>query len=127
MNEFTAQEVIAYFTMEVALRSEIPTYSGGLGVLAGDTVRSAADLELPFVTVSLVSRAGYFRQEIDTEGRQIEHPDIWQPERLAVAVAGHEQDLLAVFSRIGPGVEHQVVVALLFIEDDPMRLQTSLG
>ena len=86
MNEFTAQEVIAYFTMEVALRSEIPTYSGGLGVLAGDTVRSAADLELPFVTVSLVSRAGYFRQEIDTEGRQIEHPDIWQPEQWARAL-----------------------------------------
>jgi starch phosphorylase len=86
MNEFTAQECIAYFTMEVALRSEIPTYSGGLGVLAGDTVRSAADLELPFVTVSLVSRAGYFRQEIDADGRQIEHPDIWQPERWARAL-----------------------------------------
>jgi starch phosphorylase len=86
MNEFTPQERIAYFTMEVALRSEIPTYSGGLGVLAGDTVRSAADLELPFVTVSLVSRAGYFRQEIDANGRQIEHPDIWQPERWARAL-----------------------------------------
>lgn len=86
MNEFTSEERIAYFTMEVALRSEIPTYSGGLGVLAGDTVRSAADLELPFVTVSLVSRAGYFRQEIDAEGRQVEHPDVWQPQQWARAL-----------------------------------------
>jgi starch phosphorylase len=66
--------------MEVALRNEIPTYSGGLGVLAGDTVRSAADLELPLVTVSLVSRAGYCRQEINSEGQQIDHPDFWNPE-----------------------------------------------
>lgn len=83
MNQFTQQERIAYFTMEVALRSEIPTYSGGLGVLAGDTVRSAADLELPMVTVSLVSRAGYFRQAIDADGKQIEYPDSWEPERWA--------------------------------------------
>jgi ABC-2 type transport system permease protein len=55
---------IAYFSMEIALRSEIPTYSGGLGVLAGDTMRSAADLDLPMVGVTLVSRAGYFRQDI---------------------------------------------------------------
>jgi glucan phosphorylase len=65
LNDFIHQERIAYFSMEVALSSEIPTYAGGLGILAGDTVRSAADLELPLVTVSLVSRAGYFRQEID--------------------------------------------------------------
>lgn len=76
MNElraFLPQTNIAYFTMEVALRVEVHTYSGGLGVLAADTVRSCADLELPMVFVSLLSRAGYFRQEIDDEGRQIEH------------------------------------------------------
>jgi alpha-glucan phosphorylase-like protein len=65
--------------MEIALRSEIPTYAGGLGVLAGDTIRSAADLELPLVAVSLVSRAGYFRQEIDSRGRQVEHAATWVP------------------------------------------------
>src|SRR5688500_190302 len=84
MNElraFLPQTNIAYFTMEVALRVEIRTYSGGLGVLAGDTVRSCADLELPVVFVTLVSRAGYFRQEIDAGGRQVEHPDWWEPER----------------------------------------------
>ena len=40
---------IAYFSMEIGLRSEIPTYAGGLGVLAGDTIRSAADLNIPLV------------------------------------------------------------------------------
>lgn len=76
---FLARTRIAYFTMEVALRAEMHTYAGGLGVLAGDTVRSAADLELPVVFVALVSRAGYFRQSIDAEGRQLEQPDWWSP------------------------------------------------
>jgi starch phosphorylase len=66
--------------MEVALRSDIPTYSGGLGILAGDTLRSSADLGLPLVGVSLVSRAGYFKQSIDAEGRQHEQPAQWNPE-----------------------------------------------
>jgi starch phosphorylase len=77
--EFLHEPRVAYFSMEIALRSEIPTYAGGLGVLAGDTVRSATDLDLPMVGVSLVSRAGYFRQEIDALGRQIEHPATWDP------------------------------------------------
>ena len=79
--EFILIERIAYFTMEIALRPDIPTYSGGLGVLAGDTVRSAADLDIPLVTVSLASRAGYFRQRIDEAGRQHEEPDPWDPAR----------------------------------------------
>ncbi len=86
LNTFTTTARIAYFSMEVALKSEIPTYSGGLGVLAGDTLRSAADLELPFVVVSLVSREGYFRQEIDTAGRQVELPDAWEPSQWAEAL-----------------------------------------
>lgn len=76
---FLSRTRIAYFTMEVALRAEMHTYAGGLGVLAGDTVRSAADLALPVVFVALVSRAGYFRQSIDDEGRQQEQPDWWSP------------------------------------------------
>jgi glycogen phosphorylase len=70
---------IGYFSMEIALQSDIPTYSGGLGVLAGDTLRSAADLEVPMVAVTLVSRQGYFRQQIDDQGRQTEHADGWDP------------------------------------------------
>ena len=80
---FTHRPRIAYFSMEIALRNEIPTYSGGLGVLAGDTIRAAADLDLPLVAVSLASRSGYFRQELDAQGRQLEHPDPWDPARWA--------------------------------------------
>lgn len=83
---FLAQPRVAYFSMEIALRSEIPTYSGGLGVLAGDTLRSAADLEIPLVGVTLVSREGYFRQSIDGAGRQLEQPEPWKPEDWAEAL-----------------------------------------
>src|SRR5690606_2005376 len=79
LRAFLRQRRIGYFSMEIALRSEIPTYSGGLGVLAGDTLRSAADLEIPLVAVSLVSREGYFRQSFDPSGRQVEQPDPWNP------------------------------------------------
>ncbi len=71
---------VAYFTMEVALVDALPTYSGGLGVLAGDYLRSAADLGLPLVAVTLLYRQGYFRQEIDEHGRQSEQPVRWSPE-----------------------------------------------
>ncbi len=65
--------------MEVGLESSIPTYSGGLGVLAGDTLRSAADLGLGVVGVTLLYRRGYFRQRISVEGEQVEVPVEWSP------------------------------------------------
>ena len=70
---------IAYFSMEIALGSSIPTYSGGLGILAGDMLRSAADLALPMVGVSLVHHKGYFHQRLDQHGNQSEEPDGWNP------------------------------------------------
>ena len=72
---------IGYFSMEIALDPTISTYSGGLGVLAGDTVRSAADLEIPFVAVTLAHRQGYFRQKLDAVGNQTEEDDKWLPEK----------------------------------------------
>ena len=75
------QEVIAYFSMEIALESNVPTYSGGLGVLAGDTIRTAADMKLPFVGVSLLHRKGYFSQKLDPYGGQSEGPQVWDPAR----------------------------------------------
>ncbi|MCW4008268.1 MAG: alpha-glucan family phosphorylase [Candidatus Bathyarchaeota archaeon] len=78
MQNQTKQKV-AYFSMEIALSNDMHTYSGGLGVLAGDTIRSSADLKLPLVGVSLVSKKGYFRQELTPEGKQIEHEDPWDP------------------------------------------------
>ncbi len=77
---------IAYFSMEIALQSAMPTYSGGLGVLAGDMLRSAADLGLPMVAVTLVHRKGYFRQRLDAAGNQSEEDAAWQPEALLEAV-----------------------------------------
>ncbi|MGH9089511.1 MAG: alpha-glucan family phosphorylase, partial [Acidimicrobiales bacterium] len=70
----------AYFSMEIAVADEVPTYSGGLGVLAGDHLRAAADLELPLVAVTLCYRNGYFAQALDTEGRQREAPVTWSRE-----------------------------------------------
>src|SRR4030043_1835732 len=71
------RRTVAYFSMEIALDTGIPTYSGGLGVLAGDTIRSAADLEIPMVAVTLLHRKGYFYQKIDPSGWQKEEPVEW--------------------------------------------------
>ncbi len=81
LQEVLEGQKIAYFSMEIGLKNEIPTYAGGLGVLAGDTIRSSADLKLPLVAVTLVSKKGYFRQEITDDGRQVEHPQEWNPSK----------------------------------------------
>jgi len=65
---------IAYFSMEIGIDENIPTYSGGLGILAGDTIKSCADLNVPAVGVTLLSCNGYFYQIIDENGNQIELP-----------------------------------------------------
>lgn len=70
---------VAYFSMELALRQELPTYSGGLGVLAGDVVRTAADLGLPFLAITQLSRKGYLRQRLDDDGTQHDEPSPWNP------------------------------------------------
>jgi starch phosphorylase len=68
---------IAYFSMEIGLEAGMPTYSGGLGVLAGDTIRSAADLKVPMVAITLLHRKGYFYQKLDASGWQNEEPVEW--------------------------------------------------
>lgn len=70
-------ETIAYFSMEIGIQSQLPSYSGGLGVLAGDTIRSAADLNLPMVAVTLIHHKGYFKQTLDASGQQTEEPETW--------------------------------------------------
>ena len=77
MNE---ERKIAYFSMEIALEQGIPSYSGGLGVLAGDTIRSAANLKVPMSAVTLLYRKGYFFQKLDSSGWQTEEPFDWQPD-----------------------------------------------
>jgi glycogen phosphorylase len=83
-NPFTYENVpqtglVAYFSMEIAIHSAMPTYSGGLGVLAGDTLRSAADLGIPLVAFTLLHRKGYFQQHLDKTGEQTEEVQPWNP------------------------------------------------
>ena len=71
--------VVGYFTAEIGLWSELHTYSGGLGVLAGDHVKSAADASIPFVGVTLLYRKGYGRQHLDKDGFQSERYRVLDP------------------------------------------------
>ncbi|MFH2069698.1 MAG: alpha-glucan family phosphorylase [Elusimicrobiota bacterium] len=79
MKEIKKDKSIAYFSMEIGIDSRIPTYSGGLGVLAGDTLRSFADLKVPVIAVTLLHRKGYFYQKLDATGNQMELPVQWTP------------------------------------------------
>jgi starch phosphorylase len=97
------QRTIAYFSIEIALENGIPTYSGGLGILAGDTIRSAADLRVPMVGVTLLHRKGYFYQKIDASGVQREEPVEWvvedfmveMPERATIVLEGRKVQVRA--------------------------------
>lgn len=90
------ERTIAYFSMEIGLEPGMPTYSGGLGILAGDTIRSAADLKVPMVAVTLLHRKGYFYQRLDKSGWQKEEPVEWvvedflkeMPQRASVTIEG---------------------------------------
>jgi glycogen phosphorylase len=73
----TIKPAVAYFSMEIGFHPDIPTYAGGLGMLAGDTIRSAADMAVPMVAVTLLHRSGYFFQRIDADGWQTEEPVRW--------------------------------------------------
>src|SRR5512142_762584 len=97
------ERTVGYFSMEIALEAGLPTYSGGLGVLAGDTIRSAADLKVPMVAVTLLHRKGYFRQRLDASGWQTEEPADWaveqflkeMPKRVTVKLEGRTVQIRA--------------------------------
>src|SRR6266513_2371262 len=111
---------IAYFSMEIALEPDVPTYSGGLGILAGDTLRSAADLGTPVVAVTLAYRKGYFRQVLAPAGNQFEQPQEWTPEnqfpevglRVTVEIEGR-QVLIRAWKYTVTGISGEVVPVLL--------------
>ncbi len=73
---------VAYFSAEFGIHESLPTYSGGLGILAGDHSKSASDLGLPFIGVSLYYRQGYFTQQISPDGWQQESYPLTHPKRL---------------------------------------------
>jgi starch phosphorylase len=97
----SVKRLVAYFSMEIALENAMPTYSGGLGVLAGDTIRAAADLRLPMVAVSLLYRKGYFTQRLAEDGSQTEEPVEWrvedflteEPARASVSIENRRVEL----------------------------------
>ncbi|MGE5215885.1 MAG: alpha-glucan family phosphorylase [Chloroflexota bacterium] len=118
------QGTIAYFSMEIGLVTDIPTYSGGLGVLAGDMIRAAADLRVPVVALTLLHRKGYFYQRLDSAGQQIEEPVDWAvddfltqlPERTSVTIEGRVVALRAwKYDVAGPG---DFSVPVYFLDTD---------
>ena len=129
LDPFIQRTHIAYFSMEIALRAEMHTYAGGLGVLAGDIARSSADLELPIVFVSLISRAGYVRQDIDPQGRQVTKPNPWQPKdwmdpldaMVAVTIEGREVWIRPWLYRLTCPLGHCIPVLLLDTDLDQNR------
>lgn len=116
-----SREVIAYFSMEIGLDPDMPTYSGGLGMLAGDTIRSAADLKVPMVAISLAHRRGYFRQRLDSRGWQTEDPVSWSVEsfceelepRVQVSIEDRQVQLRAWRYAVKASNGHEVPVILL--------------
>lgn len=121
-----AQATIAYFSMEIGLVPAMPTYAGGLGVLAGDTIRSAADFGLPLVAVSLLHRKGYFYQRLDQSGWQSEQPVEWvvhdflveMPSRATVTLEGRQIAIRAWRYDV-QGLGNHVVPVLLLDTDLP--------
>ncbi|GAB6280726.1 MAG: alpha-glucan family phosphorylase [Thermovirga sp.] len=79
MEQDPAFRLVAYFSMEIGLKDSIPTYSGGLGILAGDILKSATDLGVPMAGMTLLYRKGYFRQSFEN-CVQKEYPVDWNPE-----------------------------------------------
>jgi starch phosphorylase len=112
---------VAYFSMEICLEQSIPTYSGGLGVLAGDTLRSAADLGVAMVAVTLAHRKGYFVQHLDAAGAQTETEAVWRPEdrlervepTVTVEIEGREVRVRAWRYLVRGVAGHEVPVFLL--------------
>jgi len=107
--------------MEIALEPQIPTYAGGLGVLAGDILCSAADLEVPMAAVTLLHRKGYFQQRLDALGWQREESDAWSPEKklellpivVTVPIEGRKVRIRPWLYRVSGLNGHKVPVFLL--------------
>ncbi len=120
------QRTIAYFSMEIALAPALPTYSGGLGVLAGDTIRAAADLKVPMVGVTLLHRKGHFHQDLDDDGWQHESPEAWDVHqhaeeltpRVRVRLAGRDVQIRA-WQYVIRGCFEQAMPVLLLDVDLP--------
>ncbi len=105
----TPERPVAYFCSEFGGHCSLPLYGGGLGVLAGDVVKAAADLALPFVAVSLFYRQGYFHQRLEEQGWQVEYWKTTKIERLPAALVTDAQ--------------HQPLTVELFLRRRTVRVQ----
>ncbi len=125
-----AKTVVAYFSMEIGLHEQIPTYSGGLGMLAGDHLRAAADMRVAIVGVTLLYRKGHPTQQLDKHGQQTEHDTLWDPETLlerlpvevSITLEGRTVRVGAWHYRVTGVAGHTVPVLLLdtaLPENDP--------
>jgi starch phosphorylase len=120
--------------MEIALEPDIPTYSGGLGILAGDTLRSASDLGVPMVAVTLCYRQGYFRQILDEAGNQFEQPQQWDPEqqlqeakqRVNIEIEGR-QVVVRAWQYMVTGVAGDIVTVYLLDTNLPENTEQDRG
>ena len=130
MMQHNSKALVAYFSMEIGLNPLMPTYAGGLGVLAGDTIRSAADLGVPMVGVTLLHRRGYFYQRLDQKGWQTEEPVAWavtdfaEPleQRVSLEIEGRTVQVRAWRHQVTGTSGHTVPVYLLdtdLIENSP--------
>lgn len=127
-----SQRRIAYFSMEIGLDPAIPTYSGGLGILAGDTLKSCADLEVPVVGVTLLHRKGYFQQHLDQHGNQSESPVDWKaeehlvllPQRAEVTIEGRKT-MIGAWRYDIPGVSGHFI-PVIFLDTD-LRENSEVG
>lgn len=119
-------DTVAYFSMEIAIDPGMPTYSGGLGMLAGDTVRSAADLSVPMIAMTLLHRKGYFRQRLDPSGWQTEESISWDvakfcrelPERVQVRIEDRTVHLRA-WQYTVTGISGHILPVILLDADLP--------
>ncbi len=112
---------IAFFSMEIGVNPKIPTYSGGLGILAGDILRSCADLNVPVVAVTLASNKGHIAQKLDADGNQTEYFNAWRiddfatlkPGKISVPLEGREVKMQAWEYKLTGREGHQLPVYFL--------------
>lgn len=125
---------VAYFCMEIGIDPAIPTYAGGLGILAGDMLRSATDLDVPMIGVSLLYRKGYFAQRLDPSGWQFEEPVVWNPheklvelpERVHVMLEGRRVAVRAWLYKLA-GVRGNLSAVVFLDTDLPENAEEDRG
>jgi len=126
--------LIAYFSMEYGITDALPLYSGGLGVLAGDHLKTASDLAVPLVAVGLFYREGYFRQMLSADGTQLELYAVNSRDSLPVRLVTDDEGMPLRVTIEAPGRDLRVrvwradvgrVPLYLLDSDDPLNSRST--